>query len=70
MMILSSQHLRWLAARAWCVWRLGPGTLLRAIEQRERERTRIVCVLTGDLCGAVLPGEADIHVRCCAGADA
>jgi acyl-CoA thioesterase len=38
------------------------GTLLRAMEQSEPEPRRSVRVLTGDLCGAVLPGEAEIHV--------
>ena len=38
------------------------GTLLRAMEQSEPEPGRSVRVLTGDLCGAVLPGEAEIHV--------
>lgn len=38
------------------------GTLLRALEQSEPEPGRTVRVLTGDLCGAVLPGEAEIHV--------
>lgn len=38
------------------------GTLLRAIEQCEPEPGRSVRVLTGDLCGAVLPGEAEIQV--------
>jgi hypothetical protein len=37
------------------------GTLLRAMEQCEPDAARSARVLTGELCGAVLPGEAEIH---------
>jgi hypothetical protein len=39
------------------------GTLLRAIEAAEPDRTRAARTLAGDLCGPVLPGPADVRVR-------
>jgi hypothetical protein len=52
-------------------WQQGRGafggyvlaTLLRAMEAAEPDRKRSVRTLTGDLCGPVLPGTAEIMVR-------
>jgi acyl-CoA thioesterase len=38
------------------------GTLLRAMQRYEPDPARSVRALTSDLCGAVLPGDAKIHV--------
>ena len=39
------------------------GALLRAIEAAEPDRARATRTLTGDLCGPVLPGDAEIELR-------
>ena len=39
------------------------GTLLRAIVRCEPDPGRAARTLAGDICGPVLPGPADIHVR-------
>lgn len=39
------------------------GTLLRAIEAAEPDRSRAARTLSGDLCGPVLPGAAEVVVR-------
>jgi hypothetical protein len=52
-------------------WQQGRGafgglvlaTLLRAIEASEPDRARVTRTLTGDLCGPVLPGAAELEVR-------
>jgi hypothetical protein len=39
------------------------GTLLRAMEAAEPDRARAARTLSGDLCGPLLPGPADVSVR-------
>jgi acyl-CoA thioesterase len=39
------------------------GTLLRAIERDEPDAARVTRTLSGDICGPVKPGPADIRVR-------
>jgi hypothetical protein len=39
------------------------GVMLRAIERAEPDRARVTRTLTGDLCGPVVPGAADVEVR-------
>jgi hypothetical protein len=39
------------------------GTLLRAMERDEPDARRVTRTLTGDICGPVQPGAADIRVR-------
>ena len=52
-------------------WQQGRGafgglvlaTMLRAIERAETDGARVTRTVTGDLCGPVLPGPADVEVR-------
>ena len=52
-------------------WQQGRGafgglvlaTMLRAIERAESDGARVTRTVTGDLCGPVMPGAADVEVR-------